>query len=287
VGRQSWTIGTARITRFVETEVAIPPQGLLPDATPEALARHRAWLAPGFMDGDGNFTLSIHALLVEQGGARILIDTCLGEHQIPGYEQLAGRGRALLDELATAGAPRESIDRVLCTHMHFDHVGLNTLREGTRWVPTFPNARYYFAQAEWEHWSTAGESHYASTLADAVKPVLDAGQAELVATDHRICDGIELVPSPGHTPGHVCVRIASRGTQALVTGDATHHPVQWAEPAWGMPADVDAAGAAATRRRLGRELADSETLVIGTHYAGPCAGRVRRGEAGTWFDARR
>jgi glyoxylase-like metal-dependent hydrolase (beta-lactamase superfamily II) len=282
-----WRIGAARITRFVETEVAVPPQGLFPDATPEAIARHRAWLDPGFVTADGNFTLSIHALLVEVGGARILIDTCLGERPIPNYPEMAGRGRAFLADLAQAGSPRESIDVVLCTHLHFDHVGWNTLVEDGHSVPTFPNARYLFARKEWEHWRTSSERDYASTLADTVQPVLDAGLADLVDADHVVCDGVRLEPTPGHTPGHVSVRIASGGQQAFVTGDMTHHPVQWAEPDWRMPADVDAAGAAATRRRLARALAQDETLVIGTHYAGPCAGRVvSRGE-GARFEARR
>jgi glyoxylase-like metal-dependent hydrolase (beta-lactamase superfamily II) len=287
MGQLGWSIGSARVTRFVETEVAMPPQGLFPEATPEALARHRAWLEPAFVDAGGNLTLSIHALLVETAGLRILIDTCLGEHKVPGYEDFAGRGRAFLDELAAAGAPRESIDVVLCTHLHFDHVGWNTLREGSRFVPTFPNARYLFARSEWEHWRDAPEAPFASTLGDAVRPVLDAGQADLVSTDHRICDGVWLEPTPGHTPGHVSVRIESGGERAFVTGDATHHPVQWAEPDWAMPADVDSRGAAATRRRLADALADSGALVIGTHYAGPCAGEVVRGGAGVWFRARR
>jgi glyoxylase-like metal-dependent hydrolase (beta-lactamase superfamily II) len=288
MGQLGWSIGSARVTRFVDIEAPLDAQAFFPDSSPEALDRHRSWLEPDFMDRNGQLLLSIHALLVEIGGVRILVDTCLGEHRVPGFEDMPGRGHAFLEEMAQAGAPRESIDVVLCTHLHFDHVGWNTMREGSRWVPTFPNARYLFARAEWEHWSAAGDATtYAPTLRDAVKPVLDAGQADLVAGDHRVCDGVRLVPTPGHTPGHVSVRIASGGAEALVTGDATHHPVQLAEPDWGMDADVDRKLAAATRRRMIAVLADSDTLVIGTHYAGATAGHVVRGEAGTWFRARR
>lgn len=120
-----------------------------------------------------------------------------------------------------------------------------------------------------------------------MRPVLDAGLADLVATDRRVCDGVRLESTPGHTPGHVSVRIESDGAQAFVTGDATHHPVQWAEPDWTMPADVDPLGAAATRRRLAADLAGSGALVIGTHYTAPCAGQVVDGADGTWFRARR
>jgi glyoxylase-like metal-dependent hydrolase (beta-lactamase superfamily II) len=285
MGQLGWSIGSARVTRFVELEAPLDAQGFFPDSSPEAFARHRAWLEPDYMDRQGRLLLSIHALLVEIGGIRILVDTCLGEHKVPGMEDLAGRGRVFLDEMAQAGAPRESIDVVLCTHLHFDHVGWNTMREGSRWVPTFPNARYLFARSEWEHWSTAPPTP--STLDDAVKPVLDAGLADLVAVDHSVCDGVRFVPTPGHTPGHVSVRIASGGAEALVTGDATHHPVQFAEPDWGMDADVDSKLAATTRRRMIAELADSDTLVIGTHFAGPTAGHVVRGASDVRFRARR
>jgi glyoxylase-like metal-dependent hydrolase (beta-lactamase superfamily II) len=286
MGQLGWSIGSARVTRFVELEVPLDAQDFFPASSPPAFGRHRAWLEPDFMNRQGELLLSIHALLVEIGGIRILVDTCLGEHQVPGMDALAGRGRAFLEEMAQAGAARESIDVVLCTHMHFDHVGWNTLRDGSRWVPTFPNARYLFAKSEWEHWRTAPPDP-TSTVNDAVKPVLDAGQGDLVAVDHHVCDGVRLVPTPGHTPGHVSVRIASGGAEALITGDATHHPVQFAEPDWGMAADVDSKLAAATRRRMIAELADSDTLVIGTHFAGPTAGHVVRGEIGAWFEARR
>jgi len=286
MGQLGWSIGSARVTRFVELEAPLDPKGFFPASSPEALARHKSWLEPDFMDRNGQLLLSIHALLLEIGGIRILVDTCLGEHTVPGMEALAGRGRVFLEEMAQAGAPRESIDIVLCTHMHFDHVGWNTMREGSRWIPTFPNARYLFAKSEWEHWSTAPPDP-TSTVNDAVKPVLDAGLADLVDVDHKVCDGVRFVPTHGHTPGHVSVRIASGGADAFITGDATHHPVQFAEPDWGMDADVDGKRAAATRHRMISELADTDTLVIGTHFAGPTAGHVVRGAAGVTFQARR
>ncbi|MGH0033076.1 MAG: MBL fold metallo-hydrolase [Myxococcota bacterium] len=286
MGNLSWKIGDVTVTRVVESETALPPEGLLPEASAEALAPHLAWLRPGFVDDDGNFVLSIHALVIQAGERRILVDTCVGEHAIPGFEMLAPNAR-FLDELAAAGFPRESIDTVLCTHLHFDHVGWNTMRDGDRWVPTFPNARYLFARVEYEHWDAEDDPTFAPTFEAAVKPVVDAGLAELVETDHRVCDEVWLEPSPGHTPGHVCVHVASGGQRAFITGDMTHHPVQWAETDWKMPADSDSARAAATRRRLIEEHADRDMLVIGTHYAAPTAGHLVRGESGTWFRAKR
>jgi glyoxylase-like metal-dependent hydrolase (beta-lactamase superfamily II) len=284
MGNLAWSVGAVAVTRVVEHEVRLPLTGLLPEATPTALARHRAWLEPHFLHADGSVTLSIHGLVVESGGRRILVDSCVGGRKLPGFENLAG-GRPFLDELSAAGFPPPSIDVVLCTHLHFDHVGWNTRREGERFVPSFPNARYLFARAEWEHWEREPASPYTVSIDEAVRPVIAAGQADLVDTAHVIAPEVRLEPSPGHTPGHVCVRIESRGERALVTGDATHHPVQWAEPDWRMVADVDPVQAVATRKRLLAEH-EGDTLVIGTHYAPPCAGRLARGSQGIEFRAR-
>lgn len=270
-----WRVGDVTITRVMENEARLPLSGLLPEATAEALAPHLEWLSPCFADAEGNFTISVHALVIEAAGLRILVDTCVGDQVVPGFEMLAPNP-GFLDDLAAAGFPRESIDIVLCTHMHFDHVGWNTMERGGRRVPTFPNARYLFARSEWEHWSSETRSTFATTIDACVRPIVEAGLADLVESDHRLCDEVWLEATPGHTPGHVAVRVSSRGEQAFITGDMTHHPVQWAELDWKMPADSDSARAAATRRRVLDEHAGRATLVIGTHYAPPCAGRLVR-----------
>ena len=281
-----WTIGQVRVTRVVENESLLPPEGLLPDATPAALVRHKEWLCPHFMNEEGQFSLAIQALVIEAGGRRILVDTCMGEHDLP-FEMGEGPNR-FLEELEAAGFPREEIDIVLCTHLHFDHVGWNTMKQDGRWVPTFPNARYLFARTEYEHWQAETRerpSEYALTFSDAVEPVVAAGLADLVETDHKIGPEVWLEATPGHTPGHVAVRIESEGAEALITGDLTHHPVQWAEAGWGMPADSDREEAAATRRRLLAEHADRPILIIGTHYGAPTAGHLIRVGDGYVFRA--
>jgi glyoxylase-like metal-dependent hydrolase (beta-lactamase superfamily II) len=285
VSNLSWSIGDVRVTRIVESVSPIPPEGLFPDATAADLVRHESWLKPHFVDGAGNLLLSIHGLVVESAGKRILVDTCVGEKPVPGFEELGGDSQFFADlELADFSAA--SIDVVLCTHLHFDHVGWNTRREGDRWVPSFPNARYLFARVEYEHWAGESNRAFAPTFDDAVTPIVDAGLADLVETNHRITDEVWLEATPGHTPGHVAVRIESQGASALITGDLTHHPVQWAEIDWKMGADSDSAQAAATRRRLLAEHADGNLLLIGTHYAEPCSGRlVTDGQGGYRFEA--
>jgi glyoxylase-like metal-dependent hydrolase (beta-lactamase superfamily II) len=174
---------------------------------------------------------------------------------------------------------------MLCTHLHIDHVGWNTMKVDGKWVPTFPNARYLFARDEFNFWrdedaqKSAAHSLYELQLpviADSVMPVFDAGLVELVDTGHRVCDEISLTPTLGHTPGHVSIKISSRGEEALITGDCIHHPCQMAHPDWSAHVDFDPTRSAKTRYELFSGLAGTPTLVIGTHFATPTAGRLVR-----------
>ena len=152
----AWKIGDVTVTRVEESTTAIPAAGLLPNCTAEGIERHRSWLAPAFLDEGGNLTLSFHGLVIEADGRHILVDTCVGTRPTPGYEMMSNRDSPFLANLEEAGFPPESIDVVLCTHLHFDHVGWNTRLVDGSWVPTFPNARYVFGRREWEHWDATG-----------------------------------------------------------------------------------------------------------------------------------
>jgi glyoxylase-like metal-dependent hydrolase (beta-lactamase superfamily II) len=276
-----WRIGEVTITKIVELEVTGGSRFILPQATPEAILPI-GWLHPDFSDARGRLKMSIHALLVETPGRRIIVDTCLGNdkenRRIPTWNRLQ---TSFLADLAAAGYVRETIDTVVCTHLHVDHVGWNTMLVDGHWVPTFPNARYLIGRAEFDHWTSQDEREdMAVVLADSVTPVWETGLVDLVEADHRICDEVRLVPTPGHTPGHVSLRIASRGEEALITGDFMHHPCQIARPEWSSTADSDPTEAQRTRERMLTHLADAPILVIGTHFAGRTAGRVvRDGEA--------
>jgi glyoxylase-like metal-dependent hydrolase (beta-lactamase superfamily II) len=278
----SVSVGRLRVTAVVERAGPTRPTWLLPDALPEAVDRHRAWLAPHFLDDKGRFLQSVHSFVVRAPGLTALVDTCIGNDKDRGGRAPFHMLRTgFLDDLREAGVPPESVDLVICTHLHVDHVGWNTRLDDGRWVPTFPHARYLFARAEWEHWSAEREEGTARIMADSVKPVLDAGLAQLVDMDHRISDELWLEPTPGHTPGHVSVRLASDGAEAVITGDLMHHPVQVAEPGWSSHFDSDAEQARETRRAFCQRYGDRPVTVLGTHFHHPTAGRiVRHGE--TW-----
>jgi glyoxylase-like metal-dependent hydrolase (beta-lactamase superfamily II) len=188
-----------------------------------------------------------------------------------------------LQHLADAGWSRDSVDVVVCTHLHVDHVGWNTMLVDGKWVPTFPKARYLIGKREFEHWSNEGDEEQQAIMGDSVRPIFDAGLAELVEMDHCISPEVRLTPSTGHTPGHVSVMIESEGQTAVITGDITHHPCQMAHPEWATSFDSDTQAATATRAKLFAEWADQPILVIGTHYAAPTAGHVKRDGAAFRF----
>lgn len=282
----TWKVGAVSITRIVELELPVAydeRRPFLREARPEALAA-TPWLYPDFVTPEGALRLSIHALLVEAPGLRLVVDTCIGNGRPRKF--LGGRPLAtpFLEHLAEAGWSREGVDAVVCTHLHVDHVGWNTVLEHGRWVPTFPKARYLIGRAEYDYWSAEGDDEQQMILSDSIKPVFDAGLVELIEMDHRLSAEIRLVPTPGHTPGHVSVAIHSQGERAMITGDAMHHPCQLAHPDWSPPFDVDQAASEATRRRLLEEVADQPVLVIGTHFAAPTAGHVKRDGAAYRFE---
>ena len=272
-----WKVGDVRITRIQELEA--PGLGwLLPDATPENLAGID-WIGP-FLSADGDALASVHALLIEAPGRTVVVDTCVGNDKERSIPYWSGLQTSFLADLEAAGPGVAAVDAVVCTHLHIDHVGWNTRLVDGRWVPTFENARYLLGRTEWEHWSREDDAEQQQILADSVRPIFDADQVDLVESDHRICDELWLEPTPGHTPGHVSVRISSRGEDAVVTGDLMHHPSQAAHPDWCAVVDTDRSQALDTRRAFLARYADTPTLVIGTHFAGPTAGRlVRDGDA--------
>ena len=270
-----WKIGDVTITRVVEMETTSKATFVLKEGSPENI-RTVPWLRPHFANPDGKVIMSVHAFVIESPGHRMVVDTCIGNDKrraFPGWNMLQ---LPFLADLEQAGFARDSIDRVLCTHLHVDHVGWNTMLVDGKWTPTFPRARYLIGRKEWEHWSKASEADTRELLDDSVRPVFESGLADLVESDARITDEIRLEPTPGHTPGHHSVRISSRGQEAVITGDLMHHPVQMAHPEWGSHFDSDFSEAIATRRAFLERYGDKPVLVLGTHFATPSAGRIVR-----------
>ncbi|MEM7404428.1 MAG: MBL fold metallo-hydrolase [Pseudomonadota bacterium] len=272
-----WQIGDVKISRVVEIEATGGMSRIIPDATRERVAEI-GWLCPHFADEAGRLRGAIHSLIVETPDLRILVDTCIGndkQRAVPAWNQLQ---TAYLEDLASAGYPVDSIDQVLCTHLHVDHVGWNTRLDNGRWVPTFKNARYLMGADEYQYWSRNSDQMdgQGTVMQDSVLPVVEAGLVDMVASDHELCPEVRLTSTPGHTPGHVSVEIESRGERAFITGDILHHPCQFVHPEWSSAPDSDPTLAIATRLSTYARLADEPILVIGTHFATPTAGHLKK-----------
>ena len=272
-----WTVGDVTITSIAESETPTSPRFLF-DGISKADVLDRAaaadWLRPHFVSDDGYLLQKIQCLVIEAGGHRIAVDTCIGNDKVRGNPLWNGLQGTFLADMDSAGFPAESIDHVICTHLHVDHVGWNTRLVDGQWVPTFPNARYLFTDPEFEYWRDEPDLMGDDVFGDSVAPIADAGLADLVAVDHVVGDEVRLLSTPGHTPGHVSVLIVSRGRRAIITGDMTHSPLQIADPELSSMFDTDPDEARATRRVVFGDWADGETLVIGTHFGTPTAGTM-------------
>ncbi|MEU1802756.1 MBL fold metallo-hydrolase [Streptomyces sp. NPDC019937] len=274
----SWAVGDITVHRI--DEVLLPPatgSWLLPDATPDLVAR-QDWLRPHFADDEGTLRIDSHSFAFTLGGLRVLVDTGIGngkQRANPAWHDL---DTDYLRRLTTAGFSPDQVDLVILTHLHADHVGWNTQQVNGEWVPTFPRARYLTSRTEREFWAGYDmEEARKQMFRDSVIPVEEVGLLDLLdvpAEGTDVLPGLRLLPTPGHTPGHVAVELTSGGRRALITGDCIHHPVQLVHPTIGACVDIDPQQSETSRRTLLGSLADTDTLVLGTHFAPPTAGHV-------------
>lgn len=275
-----WTIGDVKVTRVVEVEFTSTVEGFLLGVKADEMAQYQSWMKP-FLDAEGNIVISVQAFALEVDGQRVIVDTCIGNGKnfgnlMPAMNDLQ---TAFLDDLAAAGFPPESVGTVICTHLHMDHVGWNTVLRDGKWAPTFPNARYVMTEVDLGYWSKERTQVFGSSFDDAVQPLIDAKLVDAVASDHQVSESLSLFPTPGHSPGHVSVRIRSKDQQAFITGDLVHSPVQLARPEWSSRADTDPELAQSSRRKFLSVVGGADALVLGTHFPAPTSGHlVREGD---------
>ncbi len=280
------TIGDHAIDKIVE--IAGPfmhAQDFFPDLTADMLETCRRELPAGQIAANGFLNMSYHCFLLRTPGRTILIDTCCGNDKErvsrPEFHHLRS---GFLATLAAAGVQPEQVDLVMCTHLHWDHVGWNTRLIDGSWVPTFANAKYVIGRTEYEYWDAAHRrgdtSIHSDSFADSVLPVKRAEQVVLVEDDHELDAGIVLEPCFGHSAGHLVVNIASRGARAVVTGDVLHHQIQLRFPSMSTRADTDRERARQTRTALIEKHAGTGTLLLPAHFVPPSVGRIERAGEG-------
>lgn len=289
----SWSIGAITATRIEEHLglTNLPPEEYFVGFEREVVERHLEWLVPNhYSRRHDRLVTSVHSWLIRTDRHTILLDCCGGNHKDrPWTPRFHRQETPFLDRLRSAGAAPEDIDIVLCTHLHADHVGWNTMLRDGRWVPSFPNAKYLFSERENAYWdarqnAAMKDDPRRAAYVDSVLPVIESGQAVLLEGRHAIEERITVEPSPGHTPGHVIMKISDRDERALFCGDVVHHPIQIYAPNWNSRFCEVPDEARSTRRRVLEHCAEHKALLFPTHFGAPHVARVEHAPEG--FSAR-
>lgn len=285
-------VGDARIHRVEEwSGLFMTPQTLFAGFDAADYARVRDRIPADYLDLQSDaINACLQSFVVELGGHRILIDTGAGnDKERPGIPLFAHLDTPFLRSLEAAGFTRESIDIVICTHLHVDHVGWNTMLKDGQWVPTFPNAQYVFTDPDAQYWNPENRSRYPAKIGeqvnegffdDSVRPIVVRGMARMVSGPTTLFEGLTLRPAPGHTPGSQTISIESRGQRATFVGDVVHHPLQVFCPNWNSIFCEDADQARATRKAVLERIAHEDALMIPAHFAGRHVARVARASRG-------
>ncbi|MBL8378789.1 MAG: MBL fold metallo-hydrolase [Burkholderiales bacterium] len=275
-------IGGVSLDRVVESEMpTLDPFEIYPDARAADIESNLSWLAPRFYDPRSRLLiLAFQGFVLRTRGKTVLVDTCVGDCK-PRRRALFNDQRwGWLDRLDAAGFAPEDIDVVVCTHFHVDHVGWNTRLVDGRWVPTFPKARYLFAQAEWDYWwseqGRPARERAGDYVLDSVLPVVEAGLVDFIEMDRAITDEVRCLPAAGHTPGLLCIDIRSGGERAILASDVLHTPLQCRFPHWSTRSCADPDHSRRTRLAFLEAWADSGVLVLPAHFPSPSAGTIER-----------
>lgn len=286
------TVGNFQVDRAVEYEGPfLRPEELLVGYDPAVLERNRDWLGHTIDPATGQMRMSFHSFVLRTGRHTILIDTCMGNDKERPLRPIGHRRNTdFTAGLAQRGVKPEEVDYVMCTHLHWDHVGWNTKLHDGRWVPTFPNARYIMARTEYDHrdamHASGDRSMHSLAFADSILPLVHAERAVIVDDDHAVEDGVWLQPCPGHTPGTVVLNIQSHGSRGVFAGDVLHTPIQLACPELSSIACHDQDLSRISRQRFIEQHAETGNLVMPAHFLAPSAGQiVRHGDAFAFVDA--
>jgi glyoxylase-like metal-dependent hydrolase (beta-lactamase superfamily II) len=227
-----------------------------------------SWRKEVVTDSEGKIPVGHNYALLKSAGELIVIDTGYGD------DTHGGRTGHLLDELARSGHRPEQVTKVVNTHAHGDHTGRNTVLRDGRSKPAFPNARYFLGRADWERFNgPEGQVHH---FDQHLRSLAALGMLTLVDGALQLTPEVSLLPTPGHTPGHMSVLMQSHGKMAIYLGDLCHHPLHFSHPDWVSCFDTDPDLTPTTRHRVFQMALEHDALLVCPHAAAPGLGRLER-----------
>lgn len=182
-------------------------------------------------DENNHVPVGLNCVIVRTGDHTVLIETGIGNKMPDRLIKIYGQPAKLLDNLSAAGFSPEDFDIVINTHLHFDHCGWNTLRQGDKFLPTFPKAKYYVQEGEWQHGRLQRERDAISYMSPNYDPLIASGQMQLLLGDQEIAPGISVKVFPGHTRHLQAVIIRSAGQTGCYISDliptTAHLDLNW------------------------------------------------------------
>ena len=271
-GFQSITLDHVKVNYLADGGGIVDPLALYPASTHEAWQQYAHLLTE-----EGKFITSIGAFLIELDDRIVAVDTGIGPVTVefPGFGPFTG-GK-YLDCLSRTRIDRTDVTDVMFTHLHLDHVGWTTMEMNKQRQLTFPNARHMVTKAEWDFWY--GDNNPAGPHPEFVQAPL-ADRIHFIADGDEPVPGITVIATPGHTPGHISLRITAGEQKLYLTGDLLHGPMQLQEPAWSVAFDLDAEQARASREAMYGRLTQPDTIVAVNHFSNKVFGRIQAGENG-------
>jgi glyoxylase-like metal-dependent hydrolase (beta-lactamase superfamily II) len=238
------------------------------------------WSRKVAADEKNYVTAGLNSLLIRTGKQTVLVETGMGNKLSERMIKFYGQPAKLLSNLAAGGVSPEDVDIVINTHLHFDHCGWNTVRGGNgKIIPTFPRAKYYAPEGEWQYARRPSERDAISYIPDNYDPLVESGQIALLKGGEEIVPGISVQTFPGHTAHMLAVIVQSGGAAACYISDlipTTAH----IDITWGMSFDLFPLQTIESKKRYYAQAIPEKWLTVFTHDAKTPWAFVERDEAG-------